>query len=461
MAVVHRVGVAIVALVLAACGAAETAAPALTPTPVSTSEPAVTLTPVPKPDPTATSEPEDSSASYTIADLAGDNGLTQLKETAALVGLRRVLADADAGPFTVFAPSDAAFAEASASIDGMDSVQIERTLRYHIVEGEFWAADLPAGTELTTMQGESVTMGRGMVNDIDIVSADNVADNGVVHVIGAVLVPPSVGQELGAVGPAGELFVWECVDAVGDVEVESPGDPQVQAEPAVDLVRSSVREQSNGDLVVSFEVAGAVPASASDVIWVVTAWLEGGSINTFDYSLIGDEASVQIGDWEGDTWVVPGQLIRATGTQIEILVPKQDIPEPVARGQVESWSAGTESNHMSADPWFSLSDDCAPGTVLSTAPATIAGTGATSTAPNQPVLVMPNLVCVDLQQAQDDLQALTGKFFIDSYDSSGQSRFQINDSNWTVTEQSPEPGAEIIDDVSIGAIKDDEVTNCQ
>jgi len=260
------------------------------------------------------------------------------------------------------------------------------------------------------------------------------------------------------------LFSWECIDEAGDVEVESPGSAPSPNEPEIDLLKSSIREQANGDLIVGFETAGAIPSSAADMIWVVTAWLKDGSINTFDYSLIGSEATVQIGDWEGDQWVVPGELIRASGNLIELRVPSLDIPAPITAGEVESWSAGAESNHMYADPWYSFSDECSPGTVTASNPQEPATPESASTSQaddaTEPGLVMPNLICVDLQKAQDDLQALTGKFFIDSYDSSGRNRFQINDSNWTVTEQTPDPGSEIVNEVSIGAIKDDEVASC-
>jgi len=70
---------------------------------------------------------------------------------------------------------------------------------------------------------------------------------------------------------------------------------------------------------------------------------------------------------------------------------------------------------------------------------------------------MPNLICVDLQKAQDTLQELTGEFFAsDSKDASGEGRMQINDSNWVVVDQQPDPGERIILDPNLYALKDDE-----
>lgn len=84
-------------------------------------------------------------------------------------------------------------------------------------------------------------------------------------------------------------------------------------------------------------------------------------------------------------------------------------------------------------------------------------TSVPTAAPTPPASpTMPDLVCVDLQAAQDILQEVTGDFFIDSYDASGENRFQINDSNWVVTEQDPAAGQPLTSDPRIGAVKDDE-----
>jgi len=200
----------------------EAAAPAPTPEPTAVPEPEPTA--VPEPEPTAVPEPEPTAvpappAAYTIADLAGDNGLTQLAAAAGVVGLGDAIADADAGPFTIFGPTDAAFAAAGGTVERMNEDQVGRTVQYHVVEGEFLAADLPPGTELTTIQGETLVIGDGTVNDINITSVDNIADNGVVHVIDAVLVPASVQREL-LVSDLNELFQLEPIQfATGSAEI--------------------------------------------------------------------------------------------------------------------------------------------------------------------------------------------------------------------------------------------------
>ena len=100
------------------------------------------------------------------------------------------------GPFTVFAPTDDAFGTVPAAT--MDAVFADRdlmtaVLTYHVVPGTFTAADLSDGQELETLQGQTLLVTKSgesvKVNGIDVVAADVPATNGVIHVIGGVLVP--------------------------------------------------------------------------------------------------------------------------------------------------------------------------------------------------------------------------------------------------------------------------------
>ena len=105
------------------------------------------------------------------------------------------------GPYTVFAPTDEAFEAALADLDLTadellaDTELLTSVLTYHVVEGEFSAADVVEldGQQVETVNGESVTISVDgdavMVNDATVVTADVDASNGVIHVIDAVLVP--------------------------------------------------------------------------------------------------------------------------------------------------------------------------------------------------------------------------------------------------------------------------------
>ncbi len=100
------------------------------------------------------------------------------------------------GPFTVFAPTDDAFAELPAgTVESLllpeNKDQLVSILTYHVVPGELFAADVLARAELTTVQGSNVTVDADNVriNGSNILQADIEASNGVIHVIDAVLLP--------------------------------------------------------------------------------------------------------------------------------------------------------------------------------------------------------------------------------------------------------------------------------
>ena len=98
------------------------------------------------------------------------------------------------GPFTVFAPTDEAFAKIpKADLDALlkDKAKLKAVLTYHVVSGTVMSTDLKAG-DVKTVQGSNVmvgTMGGAMVNDAKVVAADVAADNGVIHAIDTVLMP--------------------------------------------------------------------------------------------------------------------------------------------------------------------------------------------------------------------------------------------------------------------------------
>ncbi len=105
------------------------------------------------------------------------------------------------GPFTVFAPTDEAFAALpEGTVEGLlepaNKDQLVAVLTYHVVPGIVMAKDAAGNTvELETVQGAMLTVdgtGDGVtVNGANVISADVTADNGVIHVIDAVILPPA------------------------------------------------------------------------------------------------------------------------------------------------------------------------------------------------------------------------------------------------------------------------------
>jgi len=103
------------------------------------------------------------------------------------------------GPFTVFAPTDDAFAKLPAgTVENLlkpeNKDQLTAILTYHVVPGKVMAADVVKLSEAETVNGKKVNIKTEgdtvMINGAKVVSADVAASNGVIHVIDAVILPP-------------------------------------------------------------------------------------------------------------------------------------------------------------------------------------------------------------------------------------------------------------------------------
>ena len=105
------------------------------------------------------------------------------------------------GPFTVFAPTNASFAALNqtwlTNLLG-DKTNLTKVLTYHVLDGKFEAADVIAlgNTTVPTLEGTNITTkiegGNVYINDVMVTTADIMCSNGVIHVIGEVLVPETV-----------------------------------------------------------------------------------------------------------------------------------------------------------------------------------------------------------------------------------------------------------------------------
>ncbi|MEP0920103.1 fasciclin domain-containing protein [Leptolyngbya sp. DQ-M1] len=100
-----------------------------------------------------------------------------------------------AGPFTVFAPTDEAFAKLpEGTVDGLlkDIPQLKKILTYHVVSGKVMAADVTKLKSAKTVQGSDVKIDASngvKINDSQVTAPDVAADNGVIHIIDTVLIP--------------------------------------------------------------------------------------------------------------------------------------------------------------------------------------------------------------------------------------------------------------------------------
>lgn len=134
-----------------------------------------------------------------IVDTAVASG--QFKTLAAALGAAGLVDPLKgAGPFTVFAPTDDAFAKLPAGtveelLKPENKAKLTAILTYHVVAGNVMAADVVKLTEAKTLNGAMVkvkTSGEAvMINDSTVSAADIAASNGVIHVIDTVLLPPA------------------------------------------------------------------------------------------------------------------------------------------------------------------------------------------------------------------------------------------------------------------------------
>ena len=142
---------------------------------------------------------------------AGTEQSKDIVDTAVAAGsfktLAKALAAADlvgtlkgAGPFTVFAPTDEAFAKLPAGtlenlLKPENKAQLSRILTYHVVSGKVMAADVVKLNSAKTVSGDAVTIAvtgsSVMLNKSQVVKTDIAASNGVIHVIDTVLIPSS------------------------------------------------------------------------------------------------------------------------------------------------------------------------------------------------------------------------------------------------------------------------------
>jgi len=133
-------------------------------------------------------------ASKDIVDTAVDAGSFSTLVTAVqAAGLVETLKSD--GPFTVFAPTDEAFAKLPAgTLDSLlqDKEALTKVLTYHVVPGRVMAADVAGLSSAETVQGQSISIDTSSgvkVDDANVVKADIVASNGVIHVIDTVILP--------------------------------------------------------------------------------------------------------------------------------------------------------------------------------------------------------------------------------------------------------------------------------
>ncbi len=190
------------------------------------------------------------------------------------------------GPFTVFAPVNSAFeALPAGELDRLllpeNRDELAQILTFHVVSGELSAAELSDGQTLTPLAGGTLTIeasGGGLsVNGANVVSPDNEAANGILHLIDQVMLPPELPTIAGVAAGNEDLSTLvaalTAVDLVGALEAEGPFTvfaPRNSAFAGLgDEVVAALLEEGNADLlaeILTFHVVPGAAALAGDLV---------------------------------------------------------------------------------------------------------------------------------------------------------------------------------------------------
>ena len=137
--------------------------------------------------------PKEKTIVQTAIDAGSFNTLVTAVQAAGLVDTLN-----SAGPFTVFAPTDAAFAALPpGTLDALlaDKALLTKVLTYHVVSGTYMAKDVVNLRSVNSVQGEAITINPTdgvKVNGANVIQTDIKCSNGVIHVIDKVILPPSM-----------------------------------------------------------------------------------------------------------------------------------------------------------------------------------------------------------------------------------------------------------------------------
>ena len=265
------------------------------------------------------------------------------------------------GPFTVFAPTDAAIAALVEALeitaeDLLALPDLGEILQYHVVAGAAMSGDLSDGQEIETLLGENVTVTIDMdmnvfINNAQVTVADIEAGNGVVHVIDAVLLPPApvtntvvdviVNSEDHTLLEAAviEAGLVEALSAEGPFTVLAPTDAAITALiEALEITAEDLLALPNlGDILQYHVVAGAaMSGDLTDGQEIETLLGSNVTVTINAEGVFINDAQVTVADIEADNGVVhvidavllpptPDNIHEATATWSVMPNPAKDV----------------------------------------------------------------------------------------------------------------------------------------
>jgi transforming growth factor-beta-induced protein len=309
-------------------------------------------------------------AQVTVADLVADNGVVHVIDAVLLPPARTTVVDiivnspdhtiletavvaadlagalSGEGPFTVFAPTDAAFnALPAGTIEALlnDIPTLTSILTYHVAGGNVLSTDLTNGQEVVTLNGKSVTVTINadgvFINDAQVTVADLVADNGVVHVIDAVLLPPARTTVVDVIVNSPDHTILEtavvaaglagALSGEGPFTVFAPTDAAFNALPA-GTIEALLNDIPTLTSILTYHVAGANVLSTDlyDGREILTLNGQVVQVRITPDGVFINNAQVTVADITTDNGVVhviDAILLPSTGTSVFDIIAGSDV----------------------------------------------------------------------------------------------------------------------------------------
>ena len=310
-------------------------------------------------------------AETTVVDIIVESELHTILE-AAVIAADLATTLSGEGPFTVFAPTDAAFEALMAAFgvtaeELLEYPELTNVLLYHVVAGQALAADLSDGQQITTLLDAdvvvSITADGVFINQAQVIVADVTAGNGVVHVIDAVLLPPTppsntvvdiiVNSDDHTLLEAAviEAGLVEALSGEGPFTVFAPNDAAVVAlTEALGITAEELLALPNLGEILQYHVVGAsaYAADLSDGQMITTLLGEDVTVSITDEGVMINNAMVIVADIAADNGVVhviDAVLLPPTANavneadQLAVMV----YPNPAGEGELNirgNWNAG-------------------------------------------------------------------------------------------------------------------------
>jgi len=257
----------------------------------------------------------------TIVDIASSNNdLSTLVQAIKVAGLTDALSSD--GAFTVFAPTNAAFAALPGDMLGellSQPAALSKVLQYHVVNGVLRGNDVTAESTLTTLQGTTVEIGvfgeNVFINNAQIQMVNIPASNGIIHVIDAVLTPPEKDNIIDAANEAGTFgTLLTAIDAAGLTDtlsnegpftVFAPTDSAFAALPNNALSELLQDPQALANILTYHVATGSL--ESSDIVTMDTiTTLQGKDLDiaVFGNVLMVNDATVTVSDIQASNGVI-------------------------------------------------------------------------------------------------------------------------------------------------------------